>query len=112
MKDLLRLRATNRVQREKYKFPLEFPKSNQVTFGCRSLRIQDPKVWNLLPYHFKRKFSKFRNSRNFQKIGKILGWKDLQLQCLLIQAHVCFKETSSRLQNRWALGSSKTYCPG
>ena len=53
MKDLFRLRATKRVQREKYKFNLEIPKSSQVIFGTRSLRMQGPRVWNSLPYHIK-----------------------------------------------------------
>ena len=53
MKDLYKLRAAKRVQREKYKFNLEIPKSNQVTFGTRSLCTQGPKVWNSLPYQIK-----------------------------------------------------------
>ena len=44
MKDLFRLRATKRILREKYKFNLEIPKSNQVTFVTKSLHIQGPKV--------------------------------------------------------------------
>ena len=36
----VRPRVTNRVLREKYKVNLEIPKSIQVTFSTRSLRIQ------------------------------------------------------------------------
>ena len=43
-KGLFRLSVTNRVQKEKYKFNLEISKSNQVTFGSKSLGIKGPKV--------------------------------------------------------------------
>ena len=43
MKDLFIYRATKRkVQREKYNFNSEVPKSNQVILGTRGLRIQGP----------------------------------------------------------------------
>ena len=53
MKDLFKLRVTNRLQREKYKLNLHILESNQVTFGSTNLHIQDPHVWNSLPYHKK-----------------------------------------------------------
>ena len=53
IKDIFKLRMTNRLTREKHKLNLEIPKSNQVRFGTKSLRYLDPKVWNSLPYHIK-----------------------------------------------------------
>ena len=53
MKNLFRHRATKGIQREVYKFELEIPKFNQLTFDARSLRIQDPKVWNSLLHHIR-----------------------------------------------------------
>ena len=53
LKDIFQLRMANRQTREKYKLNLEIPKSNQVRFGTKSLRLFDPKVWNSLPYHIK-----------------------------------------------------------
>ena len=44
MKNLSRLRVTNRIQREICKFNVEIPKSNQVTFGIRYRSMQGPKV--------------------------------------------------------------------
>ena len=40
MKNLFIVRKTNRAQREQYKLNLEIPKSNQVSFGTKSLGIQ------------------------------------------------------------------------
>ena len=55
IKNLFKVRKSNRAQREQYKLNLEIPKSNQVSFGTKSLRIQDPRVWNALPFHNKSK---------------------------------------------------------
>ena len=61
LKELFRLRATKRVQREKYKFNLQIPESNQLTFGTRSLRIKGSKVWNLLLYHMPKTLTFLKN---------------------------------------------------
>ena len=53
MKDIFKLRMTNRPTGEKYKLNLEIPKSNQVRFGTKSLRYIGPNVWKPLPYHIK-----------------------------------------------------------
>ena len=45
-----RCMTNNRLQREKYKFNLDIPKLNLVTFGSRSLSIQVQTVWNSLFY--------------------------------------------------------------
>ena len=50
MNDILKLRNAGRVTREKDKLYLEIAKSNQVTFGTRSLRSSGPKIWKALPY--------------------------------------------------------------
>ena len=59
IKNLFELRQSDRrVQTEiqttkKYKLNLTNPKWNKVSFGYKSLRVQDAKIWNSLPYHIK-----------------------------------------------------------
>ena len=53
MRDLLSLRETSRLIREKYMLNLNIPVHNQVTSGSKSLRVFGPKVWNSLHYHIK-----------------------------------------------------------
>ena len=55
MKNLFKVRKTNRAKREQYKLNLKIPKSNQVSFGTKSLRIQGPRVQNVLPLRIKSK---------------------------------------------------------
>ena len=69
MKNLFKVRKTNRAQREQYKLNLEIPKSNQVSFGPKSLRIQGPRVWNALPFHIKSK----ENLQTFKYVIKFWG---------------------------------------
>ena len=49
MRDLFCLKETSRLIREKYMLNLNIPVYNQVTFGSKSLRVFEPKVWNSLP---------------------------------------------------------------
>ena len=58
MKNLFKVRKTNRAQEEQYKLNLEIPKSNQVSFGTESLCIQGSRVLNALPF-LQRKSSGF-----------------------------------------------------
>ena len=51
IKDIFKLRMTNRPTREKYELNLEAPKLNQVRFGTKGLRYLGPKIWDSLPYH-------------------------------------------------------------
>ena len=53
MRDLFKLRWTNRPVREKYKMNMIIPEFNQVSYGKKSLRTFGPKLWNSLPYHVK-----------------------------------------------------------
>ena len=55
MKKLFKVGKKNRAQREHYKLDLEIPKSNQVSFGTKSLHIQGSRVWNALPSHIESK---------------------------------------------------------
>ena len=50
MKNLFKVCKTNRAQKQQHKLNLEILKSNQVSFGTKSLRIQGPKVWNVLSF--------------------------------------------------------------
>ena len=70
MKNLFEVRKTNRTQREQYKLDLEIPKSNQVSFGTKSLPIQGPRVWNALPLHIKSK----ENLQPFKYAIKFWDW--------------------------------------
>ena len=51
--DIFELRKTNRAVRNQYKFNLEIPIINQVTFEAKSIRYLGPKIWNALPFHIK-----------------------------------------------------------
>ena len=53
IKDIFKLRMTNRPTWEKYKLNLETPNSNQLRFGTKRLKCLSPKVWHSLPYHIK-----------------------------------------------------------
>ena len=53
MKNLFKVLKTNRAQRYQFKLNLELSKSNQVSFGTKSLYIQDCKVWNYIPFPVK-----------------------------------------------------------
>ena len=44
MKNLFKVRKTNRALRGQYKLNIEIPKFNQVSFGTKSLRIQGPRI--------------------------------------------------------------------
>ena len=44
MRDLFKLRFTNRPIREKYKMNTVIPESNQVSYGKKSLRTLGPKL--------------------------------------------------------------------
>ena len=55
IKNLFKVRKTNRTQREQYKLNLEMPKSNQVSFGTKSLHMQCSRVWNTSPFYIKLK---------------------------------------------------------
>ena len=67
MKNLFEVRKTNRTQRKQYKLNLEISKSNQVSFGTKSLHIQRPMVWNALPFHIKSK-------ENFQTFKYVISF--------------------------------------
>ena len=79
MKKLFKVRKTNREQREQYKLNLEIPKSNQISFGTKSQRIEGPKVWNALPFHIKFK----KNLQAFKYVIKF--WDGSKCSC-----NICF----------------------
>ena len=53
MRDIIKLRLTNRLVREKYKMNMVILEFNLVSYGKKSLRAFGPKLWNSLPYHIK-----------------------------------------------------------
>ena len=55
MEKFFKVRKTNTALREQYKLNLEIPKSNQDSFGTKSLRAPGPRVWNALSFHIKSK---------------------------------------------------------
>ena len=79
MKNLFEVPKTNGTQREQYKLNLEIPKSDQVSFGTKSLCIQGPRVWNALPFHNKSK----ENLQAFKYVIKF--WNGSKCSC-----NICF----------------------
>lgn len=63
MKNLFELRETSRLVREAYKIFLDIPRTNQVTYGTKSLRTYGPKFWKSLPVQIK----SFENLQVFRK---------------------------------------------
>ena len=53
MKDIFRLRVTNRVVQSQYRLNIDIPKFNQDSFGNKSIRSFGPKTWNHLSPHIK-----------------------------------------------------------
>ena len=79
MRNLFKFPKTYKVQRQQYKLNLEIQKSNKVSFGTKSLRIQGPKVWNAWPFHIKSK----ENLHAFKDVIKF--WDGSTCSC-----NVCF----------------------
>ena len=92
MNDIFKLRNTDRQTREKYELNLEIPKSNQATFGTRSLRSYDPKVWNALPYHIKTS----GNLNSFKAIIKC--WDGNHCTCRVCEHTTSRQQTPSKTQ--------------
>ena len=44
MSQIFRLRVTNRMVRSQYRFNLDIPKVNPVSFGSKSIRSCGPKI--------------------------------------------------------------------
>ena len=86
MKNLFKVRKTNRAQKEQYKLNLEISKSNQVSFGTKSLRMQGPWEWNALPFHIKSK----ENLQAFKYVIKF--WGGLKCSC-----NICFNSITVRV---------------
>ena len=53
MRDLFKLRFTNRSVRKKDKINMIIPEFNQASHGTKSLKTYGPKFWNSPPYHIK-----------------------------------------------------------
>ena len=75
MKEIFKLKETERLVREKYKLNLEVPKWNQVTFGERSLKVFGPRIWNSLPFHIK----SAENLSLFKSLIK--NWNGVSCKC-------------------------------
>ena len=78
MKQIFKLRETNRSVREKYRLNLNVPNYNQVTFCKKSLRIFGPKIWNSLPYPIKssKNLESFKTVvKNWGGVNCKIGWQ-------------------------------------
>ena len=51
--DIFQLRLTKRAPRDQYKLTSEIPKTNQLKFGTKNIRVFGPKIWNSLPHQIK-----------------------------------------------------------
>ena len=66
MRDIFKLRSNNRPARGKHKMNMIIPEFNQGSFGKKSLRTFDLKLWKSLPYHMKSS----ENPESFKRIIK------------------------------------------
>ena len=76
MKTIFKL-AENKTKpvRSQYKWNLEIPRVNKVTFGNKSLRSLGPKIWNNLPSHLKSS----NNLNTFKHLIK--KWDGISCHC-------------------------------
>ena len=51
--NIFKVKENKRLVREQYKLNLDTPEWDQVTFGAKSLKVYESKVWNNLPFHIK-----------------------------------------------------------
>ena len=79
MKNIFKIRETNRPIRDQYKLNLSVQSHNQVTFGEKSLRILGPKIWNSLPLHVKAA----ENLNQFKMFLK--KWDGVSCKCSVCQ---------------------------
>ena len=70
---------TDRAQREQWKLNLKISKSDQVSFGAKSLLIQGPSVWDASPFHIK-------SEANLQTLKYVIKfWDGSKCNC-----NICF----------------------
>ena len=75
MKDLFKLRLTNRPAHEKYQMNMINPEFKQVSYEKKNLKTFGHKLWNSLPYQIK--FSE--NLKPFK--GTIKHWNGITCFC-------------------------------
>ena len=64
-----------------YKFNLDVPTINQVSFGDKSLRYYGSKIWNSLPFHIK-------SSENLEAFKNIMkNWNGVSYKYKVCQYH-------------------------
>ena len=51
--DIFQLRLTKRPPRDQCKLTSEIPKTNQLKFRTKNIRVFGPKIWNSLPHQLK-----------------------------------------------------------
>ena len=74
MNEIFRLRVTNRMVRSQYRFNLDIPEVNPVSFGSKSIRSFGPKIWNSLLPHIK----SCENLEAFKRVMK--NWDGISMQ--------------------------------
>ena len=69
MKEIFQKRDENRVTRDRCKLNLNIPRRNQVTFGAKSFKFHERKIWNALPVNIKTA----ENLNTFKNLIKLLN---------------------------------------
>ena len=81
MNEIFKPRKTIRVVRSNYKLNLDVPNINQASFGDKSLRYYEPKIWNSLLFHIE-------SSDNLEGFKKIIKhWNGVSCKCMVCQYH-------------------------
>ena len=79
--EILKLRKTSIAVRSIYELNLDVPAINQVSFGYKSLRCYEPKIWNSLSFHAK-------SSENLDAFKNIIkNWNGVSCKCKVFQCH-------------------------
>ena len=77
MKEIYEKRDENRVTRDRYKLNLNISRRNHVTFGAKSLKVCEPKIWNTLPVNNKTA----ENLKGFKNLIKT--WNGVSCNCIV-----------------------------
>ena len=81
MNETFKLGKTSRVVRRNYRFNLDVPAINRVSFSDKSLRCYRPNIWNSLPFLIK----SCENLEKFKNIVK--NWNGVSFKCKVSQYH-------------------------
>ena len=83
MAGIFEKRDEKRVTRDRYTLNVNISRRNQVTFGIKSLKLYEQKIWNALPVNIKTA----ENLNAFKDLIK--KWHGVSCNCIVCTHYVC-----------------------